>query len=163
MQELGVWTTSNGTSEARLELNSDDGGIGATELPVWASDALKGAVAGAATGAAAGPYGALIGAAAGGALGAASSAGAPAASAPAASPTQKATPGAATPPTDASRAKVIQALQQFAAVVPTLVQLVVASGKGGKEFGLAEDGSSRESLDGSEWGPDSFEGTWSLP
>jgi hypothetical protein len=63
----------------------------------------------------------------------------------AAAPAQKnATPGAADP--DASRANVIQALQRFAAVVPVLVQLVVASGKGGKEFGLAEDGSNRREL-----------------
>ena len=71
MQELGVWSTASGTTEAFLDFESDDSGIHATELPSWASGALKGAMAGAATGAAAGPYGALIGAAAGGALGAA--------------------------------------------------------------------------------------------
>jgi hypothetical protein len=167
MQELGVWTTASGTSEASLEFDSDDSGIGATELPAWASGALKGAGAGAATGAAAGPYGALIGALAGGALGAASGAATPgpaASAAATAAPAQKnATPGAATPPTDSSRARVIQALQQFTAIVPALVQLVAASGQGGKEFGLGDVGKSRESLDGSDWGPESFEGTWTLP
>jgi hypothetical protein len=155
MQEIGVWTTASGTSEARLELESED--VTATELPAWVSDALKGAVAGAATGAAAGPYGALVGAAAGGVLGAASSAGSPA---PAPS---SAAAGATKPPSDASRTKAIQALQQFAAVVPALVQLLAASGKGGKESSTDDVGEHLESADGSDWGPESFQGTWTQP
>jgi hypothetical protein len=147
MPQVGVWTTANGTSEARLELGSDDGGITATELPSWASGALQGAIAGATTGAAAGPYGALIGAAAGGALGASSSAATPA--------------PAASVPADASRARIIQALQQFAAIVPALIQLVSASGQGRKESSVVGD--SRESAAGSDWGPESFEGTWTVP
>ena len=123
MPEIGVWTTAEGTSEARLELESEDGGVTATELPAWASDALKGALAGAATGAAGGPGGILAGALTGGVLGAASSAGKPA---PSSSPPAAGAPG------DASRTNAIQALQQFAAVVPALVQLLAASGKGGK-------------------------------
>ena len=78
MQELGVWVTTTGTSEAYLEVESNGDSVSATELPAWASGAIKGALTGAATGAAAGPWGAVIGAAAGGALGAASSAAAPA-------------------------------------------------------------------------------------
>jgi hypothetical protein len=158
MQELGVWTTDSGTSEAFLEFDSDNGGIGATELPAWASSALKGAIGGATTGAAAGPYGALIGAAAGGALGAASSAAtpAPAASAPASDSAPKTQ-------ADASRARIIQALQQFAAIVPALVQLVSASGQGRKESSISNGGDSREAVDASDWGPESFEGTWTLP
>jgi phage tail tape-measure protein len=162
MQELGVWSTASGTSEAFLEYDIDNDGIGATELPAWASGALKGAMAGAATGAAAGPYGALIGAAAGGALGAASSASTPAPAAAAPAP-KNATPGAVTKPADASSARVIQALQQFAAIVPSLVQLVAASGQGGKESGLGDAGENLESVDASDWGPDSFEGMWTLP
>jgi hypothetical protein len=54
-------------------------------------------------------------------------------------------------------------LQQFAAIVPTLVQLVAATGKGGKESGPGENGGSRESFLEAEWGPESFQGTWSVP
>lgn len=166
MQELGVWSTASGTTEAFLDFESDDSGIHATELPSWASGALKGAMAGAATGAAAGPYGALIGAAAGGALGAASSATspAPAASASATAPASKpAAPGSASLSADASHAKINQALQQLAAIVPVLVQFMAASGKGGKEFGLGSVDESSESLEASDWGPEAFEGRWTVP
>jgi hypothetical protein len=154
MPEIGVWTTAEGTSAARLEFESEDSGGTATEG--WV-DALKGAVAGAVTGAAGGPGGILAGALTGGVLGAASGAGKPA---PAAS---SAAAGTATAPGDASRTKAIQALQQFAAVMPALVQLLAASGKGGKESSTDDVGESRESADASDWGPESFQGTWTLP
>ena len=135
MPEIGVWTTAEGTSEARLELESEDGGVTATELPGWVSDALKGVVAGAVTGAAGGPSGILAGAVTGGALGAASAAGKPAPSP---------SPAAAGAAGDASRTKAIQALQQFTTVVPALVQLIAASAKGGKESSTGDVGESRE-------------------
>jgi len=155
MQELGVWTTDQGTSEARLELGSDEPGVATTELPAWVSDALKGAVAGATTGAAAGPYGALVGAAAGGALGAASSAGTPA-------PAASATGGAQKQPADANRTKIIQALQQFAAILPALLQVLSATKQGGRESMDVSD--SHESVEGSDWGPEVCQqGTWTVP
>ena len=167
MHEIGTWTTSSGTTMAHLELEGD--GANPEELPAWASGALKGALAGAATGAAAGPYGALIGAAAGAGLGAASAASAPTAVAPtqgAGAP--KANPAVAAPkpaPGDA-RAKVIAALQQFAAVVPVMVQLL-GSGQGAKEGDFGGDLQGIESftdtLEGAEWGPESFEGSWTIP
>jgi hypothetical protein len=149
MQELGVWITPAGTSEAYLEFE---------ELPAWASGAIKGAMTGAATGAPGGLYGLAIGGLAGATIGAAT-ASAPAASTPTAASSTP--PGAATQPTDAHRVQVIQALQQFAAIVPTLVQLVAARAPGGKEFGKIGEGS--ESMGDSDWGPESFEGTWTLP
>ena len=155
MPEIGVWTTAEGTSPARLQFESEDGGGTATEG--WL-DVVKGAVAGAVTGAAGGPVGALVGAATGGVLAAAGSAGS---AAPAAS---SAAAGAATPPADATRAKAIQALQQFATVVPALVQLLAASGTAGKKESLTGDvGDSRESADALDWGPESFQGTWTTP
>jgi len=157
MQEIGVWTTDQGTTQARLEVESSEPGVTATELPSWVSDALKGAVAGASTGAAAGPYGALIGAVAGGAVGAASSTAAPA-------PTASAPPSGQKQPADAGRARIIDALQQFAAIVPALVQVVAATGKGGKESSTAEVSNGQESVDSSDWGPEVFQqGTWSIP
>jgi len=165
MQELGVWTTAEGSSVARLQLESEEG------IPGWASGALQGAATGAATGAAAGPYGALIGAVAGAGLGAAMAATAPgggqsggaAPSAPSA-PAQGKPPAAssaAQPGADASsRAKAIQALQQFAAVAPALAQIVAASG--GKESPPGENGA-RESFLEADWGPESFQGTWTVP
>ena len=164
MPELGVWTTAEGTTTARLQLESEE------QLPPWASGALQGAAGGAATGAVAGPYGALIGAVAGAGIGAATAATAPSAgtaSSPAPSPVPAKGAAPATGPQSAgdgsSRTKVIQALQQFAAIVPTLVQLVAASGGGGKEVGAAENGGSRESLQEGDWGPESFQGTWTVP
>jgi len=163
MQELGVWTTSEGTTTARMQFESQE------QLPPWATGALQGAAGGAATGAVAGPYGALIGAVAGAGIGAATAASAPNAGA-ASSPTPSPAPAKGAAPAPAaqsagdasSRAKVIMALQQFAAIVPTLVQLVAATG-GGKESAPGEDGGSRESLQEGAWGPESFQGTWSLP
>jgi hypothetical protein len=158
-QEIGVWTTAEGSTTAMLEV---EGVLPGDEwkIPSWVSGALQGAAAGAATGAAAGPYGALIGAAAGGAIGAATSGSAPAAP-PAATPGSPAGAGAKPPASGdaAARANVVAALQQFAAIVPTLVQLVASSGKGGKELGA--DGEER--LEDSEWGPESFQGSWSIP
>lgn len=160
MQEIiGVWTTAEGSTTAMLEV---EGVLPGDEwkIPSWVGGALQGAVAGATTGAAAGPYGALIGAAAGGAIGAATSASAPA---PAAAPAggKPPAPGAAAPAAsgDAARANVVAALQQFAAIVPTLVQLVASSGKGGKELGA--DGAER--FEDAEWGPESFQGSWTIP
>lgn len=162
MQELGVWSTAEGTTAARLQLESEE------EWPAWASGALKGAAAGAATGAAAGPYGAIIGAVAGAGLGAAAGAAAPApgagsSPAPSAPPAKGGAAPAAQPAGDANRARAVQALQQFAAAVPILVQLVAAGGGSGKESAPGENGQGRESLEGSEWGPESFQGTWTTP
>jgi hypothetical protein len=157
MQELGVWSTASGTTEAFLDFESDDSGIHATELPSWATSAIQGAVAGAATGAAGGPIRALIGAATGGALGAASSAATPA---PA---SNSAASGPATQPADANRAKINQALQQLAAIMPVLVQFLAASGKRGKEVGLSSVDEGSESLEASDWGPEAFEGRWTVP
>jgi hypothetical protein len=168
MQELGVWTTAEGSTAARLQLESDEG------MPGWASGALQGAAGGAATGAIAGPYGALIGAVAGAGIGAYTGATAPpagsgapsatgASTATGAAPTPKSptSSGAQAPRDSASRATVIQALQQFAAVVPTLVQLLAGSG-GGKELSSADNGD-RESYQEADWGPESFRGSWTLP
>jgi hypothetical protein len=168
MQEIGVWVTDAGTVEATLETVSD--GVDEWSLPSWASGALQGAAAGALTGAAAGPYGALIGAAAGGALGAASAATAPPPAPPSAgTPAPKpdaAKPGAvkptAKPGGDAGRAQAVQALQQFAAAVPVLVQLI-AGGSGGKEVDTGDGGLSESFEAAEEWGPESFQGTWTEP
>jgi hypothetical protein len=59
--------------------------------------------------------------------------------------------------------RVIMALQQFAAVVPALVQIVAASGGGGQESGPGDNGVSSESLQQDDWGPESFQGTWTVP
>jgi phage tail tape-measure protein len=150
MTGIGTWETASGTSEAHLQLESDDGDVTATELPSWVADALKGAVAGGATGAAGGPVGALVGAATGAAIGAASSAGKPAQSA------------SASAAGTADRARIVQALQQFAAVVPALVQLVAASGVARKET-TGDAAESFESANGADWGPESFQGTWTTP
>ena len=163
MQEIGTWTTSSGSVAAVLEFESDGIDGDPEKMPQWLSGALQGAAAGAATGAAAGPYGALIGAAAGGVIGGASAHAAsqqtkPPASTPPSAPAPSATKPGAT--SAAAQASVIQALQQFAAVIPALVQLVAAS-KTGKEVDAAEY-SSANGADG-EWGPESFEGSWSIP
>lgn len=165
MPEIGTWTTSSGTATAHLEL---DGDANAEELPPWASGALSGAVTGAVTGAAAGPYGALIGAAAGAGIGAASAyANAPAPTTGAGAPKTNAAPAPASPKAGAvdSRAKVIQALQQFAAVVPVMVQLL-NSGQGAKEADFGGDLQVTEGFSESvneAWGPESFEGSWTVP
>jgi len=46
-------------------------------------------------------------------------------------------------------------------MLPALVQLVAASGKGTKE--LAAYGDTAESTEEAEWGPESFEGSWTIP
>ncbi len=172
MQELGVWVTNEGTKPASLQFESDGWDANAEELPSWLTGAAKGALAGAATGAAAGPWGALIGAAAGGALGAATSATGPAtaptpstaggatgaaATATAAAPAAK--PAAASGDA-ATRAKVAQALQQFALMVPTLVQLLATSSGGARELAVSENGAESTA---DAWGPETFQGTWSVP
>jgi hypothetical protein len=158
MQELGVWTTAEGTTPARLQLESEEA------LPAWASGALQGAAAGAATGAAGGPYAMLFGAAVGAGLGAAAATTTPTSPSPAhsAAPATGAAPTTPAAGGGSSRAKAILALQQFAAAVPVLVQLVAASG-GAKEFGAGDNGGSFESLQEGDWGPESFQGTWTLP
>jgi hypothetical protein len=161
-----MWITAEGTIPARLELESDEGWTD------WASAALKGAAAGALTGAAGGPYGMLAGAAVGAGLGVASAAAAPTTSTPTPSgpapsaprPSAPATGSAPTPQAaggSSNRTAAITALQQFAAAVPILVQLVASSG--GKESTFGDDGLSSESLQEGDWGPESFQGTWTLP
>lgn len=180
MQELGTWTTSEGTVSATLTLESEitDDGTG-QELPKWASGALSGALGGAATGAAAGPWGALIGAAAGATIGGVTAATAPP---PPKTPQQPKTPPpamSAPPPVSATpspsdggpQGNAILALQQFAAAVPALIQLVAASGAAGKgvkpsEFsdadGIAEFVSD-ENLGINEWTSASeSEGAWTI-
>lgn len=148
MQEIGAWVTAEGSRPAVLETAGDD--AFAQELPGWLGSALQGALAGAATGAAAGPYGALIGAAAGGALGAASSAAAPPPTPAGASGAGAGKPAAG----DAARANAIQALQQLAAAVPTLVQLLQAPPQKAKEGSFDEaavDGNGAYEIAGSYW------------
>jgi hypothetical protein len=166
MQEIGVWVTERGTVDATLELADESGDE--WQLPSWASGALQGAAAGAMTGAAAGPYGALIGAAAGGAIGAATSASTPPAGGGAQTPAPKPGAGKPTPkpaakPSGDGRTQAVQALQQFAAVVPVLVQLIATSGGGAKEVGEADATGVTESLGADDWGPESFSGTWTQP
>lgn len=164
MQEIGTWTSTSGTVGAVLEFESDTvDGTGA-EMPGWLSGALKGAAAGAATGMAAGPYGALVGAAAGGAIGAATASASPP-KPPASAPSSASAPSQSAPKPagsgqSAAQANVIQALQQFAAVIPSLVQLVATTGKA-KEIDVSSDGA--ESTDDASWGPELFEGSWTVP
>jgi phage tail tape-measure protein len=166
MQEIGLWMTPEGTVPARMQLESTQGDVTVTELPSWASGALQGAAAGAATGLAAGPYGALIGALAGGALGAASSATAQS-SKPASQPPSISRPAGPRPAgASRNRTQVIQALQQFAAVIPSLVQLIAGSEES-EQSSNEETASAAIGLDSAslkpEWGPEVLEGTWSIP
>jgi len=170
-QEIGMWTTAEGTVGATLQLESevtDDDS--AQELPKWASAALSGAAGGAATGAVAGPWGALIGAAAGAALGGAAAASEPP---PAKAPAPPPPAGtAAASVGGGSRGNAIRALQQFAAAVPALIQLLAASGAPGagakrSEFGDSEGtgqfAPTDESLEGDEWTSASeYEGAWTI-
>jgi hypothetical protein len=170
MEEIGTWLTAEGTTPARVQLEAD---VTATEMPSWASGLLQGAAGGAATGAVAGPYGALIGAVAGGAIGAAGALSQPQpqpqarpAASPAAPTAPAARPAGAPSPTSAAsggsnRAQIIVALQQFAAVIPALVQVVAATG-GGRETVGTEASWGSESLDAEAWGPEAFQGTWSV-
>ena len=120
-------------------------------LPAWASGALKGAAAGAAHRSGRGTLWSDHRCRRPRRPGAYGGATAPAAG-PAPSPAPSAAPGkgaaapAAQPSGDgSSRAKAILALQQFAAAVPVLVQLVAASG--GKESGPGDNGSRKSFLE----------------
>jgi hypothetical protein len=175
MQEIGTWTTSEGTVSATLVLDSEIDDVSAQELPGWASGALSGALGGAATGAAAGPWGALVGAAAGATIGGVAAATAPAppkTPPPGAPSSPQSAPGGSSAPVGGARSSAIQALQQFAAAVPALIQLVAASGapaKTGKPSELSDsDGIaefvSEENLGIDEWTTASEdEGAWTIP
>jgi hypothetical protein len=178
MQEIGVWMTESGPVGATMNygVEGDDSEF---KLPSWASGALSGAATGAMTGMAAGPYGALIGAAAGAAIGGVTAATAPQPAAPkpaprpqpprpaqtaappaqAARPPQQA-PRPATPPTGGQatggqaaggqNAAIAQALQQFAAVIPSLIQLAASTGGRAEGTDTSADGEAA-------WGGESFE------
>lgn len=175
-EEIGFWSTERGTVGASLDFESDDSGPNAQELPSWATGALKGAAAGATTGLAAGPYGALIGGVTGAIVGAATS-GPSAPSAPAApqkrpapSPSPGPTRTAAPAPAGsaAAGANVGQALQQLAAIMPALLQLVASSGQakrtesGGDVAGV-ELGQGAGDSQGPESWQESLEGIWTTP
>ena len=130
MQDIGTWTTAEGTVNATLQFESDD--LPEQELPGWVSGAISGALGGAATGAAAGPWGALAGAATGAALGGAAAATAPKTPPPAGTPSAPVASPQAAAPMSPTQSNAIQALQQFAAAVPALIQLVTASGASAK-------------------------------
>lgn len=178
LEEIGFWSTEEGTIGATLEFESDVSGPDAQELPSWASGALKGAAAGAATGIAGGPYGALIGAGVGALVGAASSGASsssppttpPKAAAPPATGAARGAPASAAPGvTAAARTNAVQALQQFAALVPALIQLVAASGQGARRTDSGEDlpsgelGEVAENLYGPGTAQESLEGFWTTP
>lgn len=164
MQEIGVWTTEEGTVAATLDYELEDAG-GEFELPKWASGALQGAAGGATTGLVAGPWGALIGGVAGAAIGGVTAATAkPPPKAPA--PKPPASKGA--PAGGSSNAAVIQALQQFAAAVPSLIQIVAgASGTKraeGADFSAdAEWAAGTESAGADEWSWVESAHEWTVP
>jgi hypothetical protein len=175
MQEIGTWTTSEGTVSATLVLDSEIDDVSAQELPGWASGALSGALGGAATGAAAGALGSTCGR-----RGRRDHRGrgrrhrAGAAEDAAAGRTILTTVCArgSSAPVGGARSSAIQALQQFAAAVPALIQLVAASGapaKTGKPSELSDsDGIaefvSEENLGIDEWTTASEdEGAWTIP
>ena len=170
MQEIGVWMTETGPVGATMNygVEGDDSEF---KLPSWASGALSGAATGAITGMAAGPYGALVGAAAGAAIGGVTAATAPSPAPPpkpkpqpprpavqtAAPPARPAAPppGGAQPgggqSAGSQNAAIANALRQFAAVIPSLIQLTASTG--GRAEG-ADAGADSESA----WGVESFEG-----
>ena len=168
MQEIGTWTTEEGTVSAVLVLESEiPAEVSEQELPGWVSGALSGALGGAATGSVAGPWGLVAGAATGAILG-----GATAATKPQASPPSGKPPSSPPPAGPGAQSSAIQALQQFAAAVPALIQLVAASGaapKAGKTSELGDaDGFaefvSAENLAVDEWTlPAEDEGAWTTP
>lgn len=199
MQEIGVWMTESGPIGATVSygIEGDDSEF---KLPSWASGALSGAATGAMTGMAAGPYGALIGAAAGAAIGGVSAAAAPSPPTPpkpkpqpprpavqtAPPPARPAAPPArpATPPTGGGQsaggqnAAIANALQQFAAIIPSLIQLTASTGGRAEGADAATDGEGAwgveifEGLDGAasfsegaaEWAATSTtESAWSVP
>jgi hypothetical protein len=204
MQEIGVWMTETGPINATMSygVEGDDSEF---KLPSWASGALSGAATGAMTGIAGGLPGILAGAAAGAAIGGVTAATAPqpAAAKPAPKPqpprpAQTAAPPArpappparpAAPPATGGQsgggqsaggqnAAIAQALRQFAAVIPSLIQLAASTGGRAEGSDAAADGEgawgveSFEGLDGveglnegaAEWAATgSNEGAWSVP
>lgn len=197
MQEIGVWMTESGPIGATMSYGAE-GDDSEFKLPSWASGALSGAATGAMTGMAAGPYGALIGAAAGAAIGGATAAAAPSPAPPKPAPrpqpprpaqaAQTAAPPAqaprpATPPAGGQsvggqNAAIAQALRQFAAVIPSLIQLAASTGGRAEGVDAPADGEgawgveSFEGLDGlegldegaAEWAAtEANEGAWSVP
>lgn len=187
MHEIGTWTTSEGTIGATLQLEADMGDDAtAQELPKWVSGALSGALGGAATGAVAGPWGIVAGAATGAALGGAAAAMTPSPSPPSPpsppTPAPKAAPPQAAPvppqpggsqagaPTVAAPTQTIQALQQLAAAMPALMQLIAASNANTTakpaEFAESDDLTefvSEANLATGAWTPDESEAEWSTP
>lgn len=179
MQEIGTWTTEEGTVSAMLVLESempDD--VSAQELPGWVSGALSGALGGAVTGAGGGPWGMVAGAAAGATIGGVTAATAtkpPSAPAPGTPPSSPPPPADATsaPPAGGAQGHAILALQQFAAAVPALIQLVAASGAAAKPVKKSEFGdsdgrtefvSTDESFESDEWTfASEQEGAWTIP
>ena len=177
MQEIGTWTTEEGTVSAVMVLDSEIDDVSGQELPGWASGAISGALGGAATGSVAGPWGLVAGLATGAVLGGAAGATKPsppktapppggAPSSPPLAPTTSGSPGAGV------QSSAIQALQQFAAAVPALIQLVAASGataKAGKPSEIGDvDGVaefvSAENLAFDEWTMTSeSEEAWTIP
>ena len=164
MQEIGVWTTAEGTVAATLDYGVEDAG-GEFELPKWASGALQSAAGGATTGLAAGPWGALIGGVAGAAIGGVTAA---TAKPPAKGPAPKPSTAKGAPAGGSSNAAVIQALQQFAAAVPSLIQIVAgASGtKRAEGADFSADGEwapGSESAGADEWSWVESAHEWTVP
>ena len=164
MQEIGVWTTAEGTVAATLDYEDGGGEFG---LPKWASGALQGAAAGATTGLAAGPYGALIGGIAGAAIGGVTSATAkPPPKSDAPKPGAAKTAPAGGPAGGSSNTAVIQALQQFAAAVPSLIQIVAGASGGKRAEGAGADGESAFATEGAaadEWAWVESAREWTFP
>lgn len=163
MQEIGVWTTAEGTVAATLDYEDVD----EFGLPKWASGALQGAAAGATTGLAAGPYGALIGGIAGAAIGGVTSATAkppPKSDAPKPGGAKSAPAGG--PVGGSSNTAVIQALQQFAAAVPSLIQIVAGASGGKRPEATGVDGEAAfatESAAADEWAWVESAREWTFP
>ena len=184
MQEIGTWTTEEGTVSAVMVLDSELDDLSAQELPAWASGALSGALGGAVAGAGGGPWGMLAGAAAGATIGGVTAATAPKPPSPppvltapppggtSSPPPAPPTSGPIVAPAGVAQSSAIQALQQFAAAVPALIQLVAASGataKAGKPAELSDaegfaEFVSAENLAIDEWTLASEdEGAWTIP
>ncbi|SEO53030.1 hypothetical protein SAMN02990966_02200 [Rhodospirillales bacterium URHD0017] len=160
MQEIGVWTTAEGTVAATLDYEDSGGEF---SLPKWASGALQGAAAGASTGLVAGPYGALIGGVAGAAIGGIT---AGTAKPPPKSDAPKPAAPKGTPTPGSSNTAVIQALQQFAAAVPSLIQIVAGASGSKRAEGADADGESAfatESAAADEWAWVESAREWTVP
>jgi hypothetical protein len=173
MQEIGVWMTESGPIGATMSYGAE-GDDSEFKLPSWASGALSGAATGAMTGIAGGLPGILAGAAAGAAIGGVTAATAPQPAAPNPAPralpprpAQTAAPRAqaprpaqpaprpATPPTGGQatggqNAAIAQALQQFAAIIPSLIQIAASTGGRAEGADAPADGEAA-------WGGESFE------